>query len=438
MYFNFLPSIKYDVKPISYPFSESDFVVAKNFFRRYKITDTAFNSTVFYKKYAIGDDIRLDQISEAAYGNPKYDWVVALVNNMINPLYDLPMTENDLRNHVESRYKNPYYDIHHYEIISDAEQKERYGKVLIPGGTWVDETFYNSEIRLENDTFPNLTPDTETIRVQSPFVFDARFPFKYIDEGLNYEIRDTNLDGLEFPTILGDDGFRSSTQLALYENNTYGGSYVILNPIDLTYYNKIEIRYGMIKSPQPGDYFYLGYKNLEGEFDELFEIENWISANGNYVKEFDLPESIRTTDVQLVFYTVRDETQTSELFAVSDFNLIGEYVNTIPLEFEYNQINDDNYIIDGVEWVRENGSWYRKVQTGYQYWDGSSVKEIPADELTRPVTEFEYESEENEKKREIYLLKPKYLQALVDDFRKASLYKKSSDYVSNKLKGTGV
>ena len=31
MYFNFLPSIKYDVKPISYPFSESDYVVANNF-----------------------------------------------------------------------------------------------------------------------------------------------------------------------------------------------------------------------------------------------------------------------------------------------------------------------------------------------------------------------------------------------------------------------
>ena len=30
MYFSFIPNIQYDSKPIQYPFSESDFVVAKN------------------------------------------------------------------------------------------------------------------------------------------------------------------------------------------------------------------------------------------------------------------------------------------------------------------------------------------------------------------------------------------------------------------------
>ena len=437
MYFNFLPSIKYDVKPISYPFSESDYVVAKNFFRRYKITDTAFNSAVFYKKYAIGDDIRLDQISEAAYGNSKYDWVVALVNNMLNPLYDLPMSENDLRNHVESRYKNPYYDIHHYEIISDEEQKEKYGKVLMPGGTWVDETFYNSEIRLENDTFPNLTPDTETIRTYKRFVFDSRFPTQYIAEGLNYYIG-INYN-LNFYPVQSEDGFISTTQLTLDNNGNFGECHAVLNPIDLTNYQTIELYYGKVNSPAPGDYIYLGYKDqTTGDFIEISEIISWIDADGNYTEQFTIPESIRTTDIQLVFYMQRDGTQQSEIFAVSHFDLVGTYVKTLPLGFEYTQINEDNYIIDGVEWVRENSSWYRKIQTGFQYWDGSSVQEIPADELSRPVTEFEYEQNENEKKREIYLLKPKYLQALVDDFRKASLYKKSSDYVSNKLKGTGV
>ena len=56
MYFSLLPNIEYDEKPISYPFSESDFVVAKNFFRRSKINDVIFSDAVFFQKYAIKDE----------------------------------------------------------------------------------------------------------------------------------------------------------------------------------------------------------------------------------------------------------------------------------------------------------------------------------------------------------------------------------------------
>ena len=42
MYFSLVPDIKYDTKPVNYPFSEADFVTAKNFFRRYTISEDAF------------------------------------------------------------------------------------------------------------------------------------------------------------------------------------------------------------------------------------------------------------------------------------------------------------------------------------------------------------------------------------------------------------
>ena len=47
MYFSITPNILYDEKPISYPFSTSDRVVAKNFFRRYKLSDDIFSYAVF-------------------------------------------------------------------------------------------------------------------------------------------------------------------------------------------------------------------------------------------------------------------------------------------------------------------------------------------------------------------------------------------------------
>ena len=53
MYFSLIPNIEYDSKPITYPFSESDFITTKNFFRRYKISDDLFGYATFYKKYTI-------------------------------------------------------------------------------------------------------------------------------------------------------------------------------------------------------------------------------------------------------------------------------------------------------------------------------------------------------------------------------------------------
>ena len=68
MYFSLIPNIEYDEKPISYPFSESDFVTAKNFFRRYRINEDVFSYAVFFNKYVIKDGDRPDVVADKVYG----------------------------------------------------------------------------------------------------------------------------------------------------------------------------------------------------------------------------------------------------------------------------------------------------------------------------------------------------------------------------------
>ena len=80
MYFSIVPNIQYDEKPISYPFSESDFVTAKNFFRRYKTNEDIFAKAFFFKKYTIPDGERPDALALKAYGNAFYDWVLSLIH----------------------------------------------------------------------------------------------------------------------------------------------------------------------------------------------------------------------------------------------------------------------------------------------------------------------------------------------------------------------
>ena len=49
------------------------------------------------------------------------------------------------------------------------------------------------------------------------------------------------------------------------------------------------------------------------------------------------------------------------------------------------------------------------------------------------ISNYEYEVRKNTKKRDIYVLKPAYLQQVINDTRKAMTYDKSSQYVNDKL-----
>ena len=140
MYFSIVPNIAYDEKPIKYPFSESDFVVAKNFFRRYKVSDDIFSSAVYFTKFSIPDGMRPDAVALKAYGNEFYDWIILLVNNMVNAQYDWPMNNYEIYKILEEEYDDPYSEINHYEI------KEAIGPYS--AGLHVDETFYNSQHKL--------------------------------------------------------------------------------------------------------------------------------------------------------------------------------------------------------------------------------------------------------------------------------------------------
>jgi len=142
MYFSIIPNISYDEKPISYPFSESDFVTAKNFFRRYKVNEDVFSNVVFFNKYAIVDGERPDLLAKKVYGDPFYDWVILLTNNLVNAQYDWPRSNYEVYKIAESEYNDPYSEIHHYETDSIGPYKE---------GQRVDETFYNKTHKLNID-----------------------------------------------------------------------------------------------------------------------------------------------------------------------------------------------------------------------------------------------------------------------------------------------
>jgi hypothetical protein len=69
------------------------------------------------------------------------------------------------------------------------------------------------------------------------------------------------------------------------------------------------------------------------------------------------------------------------------------------------------------------------------YYDKNLDEQIFKGNITKPVTNYEYEVRLDEKKRTIFLLKGRYLQLVFDDLETVMTYKKgSTQYVSRTLK----
>ena len=159
-YFSYLPNIELAVRPIQFPWSEQQYKVAKNIFRRFKINDSALDTAMYFRKLTVTDADRPDVISQKVYGTSDYDWVILMSNNVINPYFDWPMSQPVLDDYINQKYAAPY-EVKHYET---REVKNSAGATVLPEGQIVDESFFRAPYWIEfNDTtgdFPK--PDNET------------------------------------------------------------------------------------------------------------------------------------------------------------------------------------------------------------------------------------------------------------------------------------
>ncbi len=139
-YFNYLPNISLATRPIRFPWSSQQYETAKNIFRRFKISDAALDSLLYYKRYTVTDSDRPDLIAEKIYGDADYDWIIMLANNIINPYFDWPMSTPVLEDYIANKYEKPF-DIKHY---TTNEVKNANGDVVLPANQLVGEDFYKA------------------------------------------------------------------------------------------------------------------------------------------------------------------------------------------------------------------------------------------------------------------------------------------------------
>ena len=98
-------------------------------------------------------------------------------------------------------------------------------------------------------------------------------------------------------------------------------------------------------------------------------------------------------------------------------------------------IVDADFKIDGSR-TKYNTEYTLISQPGNNKLDDKDEYTVATDNIARAVTNLEYEYTENEKRREIDVLNPAYLQLFINDFRDVIKYDKSSNYITSSLAST--
>ena len=106
-FFNFFP-------PLNYNGNLATNVIAKVAFEQ-----TIKDSLVTYYPYTIEQGERPDQVAEKYYGQPTYDWIIYLANEIVDPYYDWPLSPNQFNSYIKSKYGSESYaqaSISHFKV----------------------------------------------------------------------------------------------------------------------------------------------------------------------------------------------------------------------------------------------------------------------------------------------------------------------------------
>ena len=106
------------------------------------------NDVVQYFPYSIPESERPDITSFKVYGDVKFTWLIFLINDIHDPIYDWPMATRDLVNFIKDKYGTinaAQTEIHHYEQIVRTRVEATGTTDAIPvAKIEVDVTTYNA------------------------------------------------------------------------------------------------------------------------------------------------------------------------------------------------------------------------------------------------------------------------------------------------------
>tara|TARA_E500000331_G_scaffold105095_1_gene101827 strand:- start:929 stop:1591 length:663 start_codon:yes stop_codon:yes gene_type:complete len=154
-YFSHLPDFGYK-NPLTSSNTNSNYVLAKNIFRRVKMLDDALADITFLNYYTISEGETPQDVAEELYGNLEYDWIVLVVANIMNVRDEWPMSNRALWKYCDEKYGG---DLNATQFYETREVRDAEGRLILPAGKVVDRSFtipdpdtHNINLSIDSDT----------------------------------------------------------------------------------------------------------------------------------------------------------------------------------------------------------------------------------------------------------------------------------------------
>lgn len=175
LYFNTLPQILT-------PDENGNAIILTNLLTRAKLLEELKNNPMLFYTYVIQDGDTPEIIADKYYDDPNRFWIVLYANEILDPLWDWPLPQQQFLNYIDSKYKTVAEEegktpfeyvtttVHSYQKI--IETTDSVTSETTTNYVSVDETTYNSIVTgTQTYSFPAPNTNTCTITITKRIIY---------------------------------------------------------------------------------------------------------------------------------------------------------------------------------------------------------------------------------------------------------------------------
>lgn len=179
LYFNSLPQI-------IMPDQNGNPIILTNLLTRAKLLDELKNNPMLFYKYNIQEGDTPEIIADKYYDDSNRFWLVTYANEIMDPLWDWPLSQNQFIDYIENKYadaateagKTPFEyvttEIHSYQKIVETLDSETQSTNI--NTVTVDQETYNSLVpNSQTYTLPNNSTCTITTDKRAITIYDYEY-----------------------------------------------------------------------------------------------------------------------------------------------------------------------------------------------------------------------------------------------------------------------
>jgi hypothetical protein len=122
-----------------------DDVEVTDIFKRFKFLEKFKNSIRFYQDYYVQDNESPEHVALKFYGDSHWSWLVLLFNEILDPYYDWPMSDEDIEKWAQKLV--PTYlstpSTYYAKIVELNTERETHRKIKILRATYLSVVIKN-------------------------------------------------------------------------------------------------------------------------------------------------------------------------------------------------------------------------------------------------------------------------------------------------------